>query len=174
MPKIGHMMRRLVHPAVLLCGVALLAFFFANVEVQIEGPEGWAAGLPTWRVEDGWVATWVWGGRPVTGYHVWAFSFIALVFHLPFLVHWRFGLKLEARVLACLAFFWVLEDVLWFAVNPAFGLARLTPEHVWWQNHWLLGVPRDYVVFLIGGALAYWYSFWTPGRKAERDTAGAT
>jgi hypothetical protein len=33
----------------------LMAFFFANVEIQIEGAAGWAANLPTWRIEHHWL-----------------------------------------------------------------------------------------------------------------------
>ena len=47
--------------------IALLALFFAQVEIQIEGPTGWAANLPTWRVEQYWWLDWFWGGRPLTG-----------------------------------------------------------------------------------------------------------
>ncbi len=49
--------------------VCLLAFFFAEVEIQIKGAQGWAAGLPTWRIEQHWLLDIFWGGRPMTGYH---------------------------------------------------------------------------------------------------------
>jgi hypothetical protein len=39
-------------PWLLFGWIALLAFFFAKVEIEIEGPAGWAAKLPTWRVEN--------------------------------------------------------------------------------------------------------------------------
>ena len=35
--------------------VVLLAFFFAHAEIEIEGAGGWAANLPTWRVEQHWL-----------------------------------------------------------------------------------------------------------------------
>src|SRR5438093_13235399 len=62
---------------------ALLASFLAQVEIQSERPTGWAANLPTWRVEQYWWLDPFWGGRPLTGYHLWVFSFMALPFHLP-------------------------------------------------------------------------------------------
>lgn len=42
-------------PWLALAWIALVAFFFAQVEIQIEGPAGWAANLPTWRVENHWL-----------------------------------------------------------------------------------------------------------------------
>ena len=46
----------------------LLAFFFAKVEVHIEGPGGWAANLPTWRIEQHVLLDLFWGGRAMTGW----------------------------------------------------------------------------------------------------------
>lgn len=57
-----------VHAVVLLLAVVVLALFFANVEIQIEGPHGWAASLPvTFRVEEHWLLDVFWGGRALTG-----------------------------------------------------------------------------------------------------------
>ena len=162
---------RLLHPFLLFFWIVLLAFFFANVEIQIEGSHGWAANLPTWRIEKHWLLDSLWSGRPLTGYHVWVFSFMAIVFHLPILMNWRFGLRLEARALSCLAFFWIFEDFFWFAFNPAFGLRKLTPEFAWWHKSWLLGVPSDYVIFFMVALFVYWYSFTKTARQApKRET----
>jgi hypothetical protein len=49
--------------------LTLIAATLAYLEVQIEVPHGWAANLPTWRVRD-LRLTWLFGGRPMTGYHV--------------------------------------------------------------------------------------------------------
>ena len=38
-----------------LVTVLVLALLLANEEVQIEGGTGWAANLPTWRIEGGWL-----------------------------------------------------------------------------------------------------------------------
>lgn len=56
-------------------------------------------------------------------------------------------------VLAFFFAFWILEDFLWFVLNPAFGLAKFTPAHVPWHKHWLLGVPADYLSTTAIGAL---------------------
>jgi hypothetical protein len=128
--------------------VLALAFLFANVEIQIEGTGGWAANLPTWRIEHHWLLDMFLGGRAMTGYHAWVFSFIFLVFHFPMIVGWRFTLRDECHAIACLMMFWIVEDFLWFVVNPAFGIGRFTPFDATWHKHWLWHAPVEYWVFL--------------------------
>ena len=57
----------------------------------------------------------------------------------------------ELRLFGGYLLFWVLEDMLWFVLNPHYGWKKFTKDHVWWHRHWALGVPVDY---WIGGALA--------------------
>lgn len=140
----------------------MLAFFFAQVEIQIEGARGWAAGLPTWRIEKHPMLDIFWGGRPMTGYHAWVFSFMFLVFLLPMVSTGRFSIRLAARCIGSLMIFWITEDFLWFAFNPAFGLARLAPEFVPWHHHWFMHLPSDYFIFAVSGILLLAYSFHHP------------
>ena len=147
------------HAALLLLWVGLLGFFFAMVEIQIEGPAGWAASLPTWRIESHWLLDAFWGGRPMTGYHAWVFSFMALAFHLPVFVNGLWSIKLEARIIGCVMLFWIVEDFLWFALNPAFGLAKFEPQFVPWHKNWLGAVPTDYATFTAGALVLIAYSF---------------
>lgn len=153
------MSRRGWQVALLLLWVSILAIFFAMVEIQIEGGQGWAAGLPTWRIEQHWLLDWFWGGRPMTGYHAWVFPFMLLVFHLPLAMLGRFSWRLEARCLGSTMLFWVIEDGFWFALNPAYGLAALTPERVAWHKRWWLGWPSDYYLFGLTGLLLIGFSY---------------
>ena len=84
----------------LVAWVLLLGFFFANVEIQIEGSAGWAANLPTWRIEKHWLLDLFWGGRAMTGYHAWVFPFVALFFHLPVFFNGQWSWRNEARIIA--------------------------------------------------------------------------
>lgn len=161
------MRRRARHLLLLLAGVAALAAAFAMAEIQIEGANGWAAGLPTWRVEGGVLLDIFWGGRVLTGYHVWVFLFMALVFHLPLALTGRFRLRMEARILGSLMLFWVLEDTLWFAFNPAYGLGRLRSGSVPWHPRWLGIVPVDYVTFGVSGMALILLSFRLPLRPVR-------
>lgn len=157
-PSMLQPRRRAAHFVRLVGFVALLAIIFALTEIQIEGGAGWAANLPTWRVEQHWLLDLFWGGKPLTGYHLSIFSFMALAFHLP-VVMARWSWRLEARVMASLLLFWPLEDVLWFVLNPAFGWARFTPADAPWHKHWWLGAPVDYSVALALAALLFTLSY---------------
>jgi hypothetical protein len=146
----------------LLVWVCLLAWFFAEVEIQIEGSNGWATALPTWRIEKHWLLDIFWGGRAMTGYHAWVFPFIAMFFHFPFFFSEPWSLRLEARVLGCIMLFWIVEDFLWFVLNPAFGLARFNPAGVPWHKHWLGFAPTDYWTFLGIATVLFCLSFRSP------------
>ncbi|PRC91670.1 hypothetical protein S2091_3608 [Solimicrobium silvestre] len=145
---------------ILFLYVFVLGFFFAKVEIQIEGPDGgWAANLPTWRIEQHWLLTLFWGGRAMTGYHAWVFTFIGLIFHLPIFLIGKWSWRIEARVVASVMLFWVIEDFLWFVLNPAFGLARFDPINVTWHRHWWGGAPIDYWFAIAIGMVMLAYSF---------------
>jgi hypothetical protein len=125
-------------------GVLLLGFCFANLEIQIEGSAGWAAHLPTWRIPPNWLLDIFWGGREMTGYHAWVLTSVALFFHWPILFNGRWSWPIQARLIACILLFWLAEDFLWFARNPAYGLARFDAAHVPW-HHWIGPLPSNYL-----------------------------
>ncbi len=139
----------------------LLAFFFAHVEIEIEGAAGWAANLPTWRVDHHWLLDLAWGGRTMTGYHAWVFPFIFLFFHFPMAATCRISWRSECQALGAIMFFWIAEDFLWFALNPAFGIDRFDPAHAWWHKHWLLSAPVDYWIFAPTAFALFWLSLGT-------------
>lgn len=142
-----------------LAAVLGAAACFALLEIQIEGGRGWAAGLPTWRVETRWTRL-VFGPRPLTGYHLYVHLFVAVAVHLPFLLSLApLTLRAEARVLAFWILFWVVEDFLWFVLNPAFGLRRFRREHIWWHAPaWWWIMPREYWIFTPVAVALYAYS----------------
>ena len=142
---------RLVHPLILLFYIALLGLFFAMTEIQIEGANGWACALPTWRIENHWLLDIFWGGRPMTGCHAWVFSFMFLVFHLPQVMGGSFRWMIELRCLGSLMLFWIVEDFLWFVLNPCYGFDKFAPQFIPWHKKWLLGMPTDYLVFTCVG-----------------------
>jgi hypothetical protein len=133
---------------------------FALLEIQIEGDRGWAAGLPTWRIENRWTRR-ILGGRPLTGYHVYFHLLVLLFSHLPYALSLvRVSWPAELRILSFVVLLWVLEDFLWFVLNPHWGVRafrrRLIPWHApdWW---WFM--PRDYWIFIPMGVAMYGLSW---------------
>jgi hypothetical protein len=127
-----------------------VAFALARLEIQIEGPHGWAEKLPTWRRDGPGVRKWL--GKPVTGYHVWMLSVLLLLLHAP-QVHGGFSWELEAVLLSWFALLTVCWDFLWFAGNPHFGPAAFRPGRIWWFPTWVLGLPQPYWAGLAASAL---------------------
>jgi hypothetical protein len=136
-----------------LLSVLALAFFWAKLEIEIEGPDGWAARLPTWRVKKPAFADVVLGGGDITGYHVWAFAATLAFFHLKVLGRWTWAS--ETRVLGAFVLFWLLEDVLWFALNPHYGWRALTPGRAGWHRRWFCGLPVPYWIMGPLGVFLY-------------------
>ncbi|MGD0542553.1 MAG: hypothetical protein ABSB33_13655 [Tepidisphaeraceae bacterium] len=146
---------------ILLAYLLALAFTFAKVEIEIEGPHGWAATLPTWRIRNRWTRL-LYGSRPLTGYHLWLQLFVFLIAHLAFalgLSPW--SRAMELRVIGFVIIFFLVEDFLWFVLNPAYGIRRFRREHIWWHAPtWWWIMPRDYWVFSIVGFATYLAGVW--------------
>ncbi len=140
------------------------AFGLAGIEIEIEGGYGWAERLPTWfykRGLSGRVYGLVMGNRPLTGYHVYAFTIPFLLLHLPFVMGVDWTLAGELRAIATYFALAVVWDYLWFVLNPAYTVQRFRKGNVWWfEVPWLWRFPLDYysgIVLSIGlAALAAW------------------
>jgi len=116
----------------------LIAFILAHLEIQIEGPHGWAEKLPTWRSDSRGVRCWF--GKPVTGYHLCLVTLILLFVHVPQL--YAPSWEREADLLAMFFLLTVTWDFLRFACNRHFGVGRFRKGQIWWFPTWTLGVPR--------------------------------
>jgi hypothetical protein len=146
---------------ILLAYLVAAAFTFAKVEIEIEGPHGWAATLPTWRICNRWTKVF-YGNRPLTGYHLWLQAFVFVIAHLAFALRlspWSW--PLELRVIGFVILFFLVEDFLWFVLNPAYGIRRFRREHIWWHAPtWWWIMPRDYWVFSVLGCAMYLAGVW--------------
>ena len=100
--------------------MVFMAVILAMWEIQIEGKDGWAAKIPTWRIEKGWVLKFT-GGRPLTGYHVFMTLFMIAIVHLPlFFVSWSW--RLELLLMGFYMGMVLIEDFFWFVFNPHYGI----------------------------------------------------
>jgi hypothetical protein len=140
------------------------AFGLAGIEIEIEGGLGWAERLPTWFRKLGAVGRaygLVMGQRPLTGYHVYAFTIPVLLLHLPYVMGVDWTLAGELRTLATFFAIAVVWDYLWFVLNPAYTVRRFRRGAVWWfEVPWIWRFPLDYyagvALSVVLAALACW------------------
>lgn len=131
------------------------ATVYALLEIQIEGPYGWAAKLPTWRKSGFPWNVLVGADKELTGFHFYSTVLLVLLFHSPFLfVPW--SLAVELRILALFFAVRTLEDFLWFVFNPAFGLSKFNRASIPWHKNWFLGLPVGYWMTMPLALLLYY------------------
>ena len=141
----------------LLVFMVFMAFLFAQWEIQIEGKHGWAAKLPSWRLEKGWLVRLI-GGRPVTGYHILMISFTIAIVHLPlFFVPW--GWQLESLLIGFYAGMMLLEDFFWFVFNPHYRIKNFRKGKIWWHKGWWGPVPALYWILLVIVVVLFYFGW---------------
>ena len=120
----------------------IAAVIFALWEIQIEGKNGWAKNLPCWKSKNKWIIK-LMGGRPLTGYHLYMIIFLILIIHLPmFFTQWN--LEKEFFLISFLFGFLIMEDFLWFVLNPHYGLKKFKKGQIEWGKNWWGPMPDFY------------------------------
>jgi hypothetical protein len=137
-----------------LAFMVFMAFILAWWEIQIEGKDGWAAKSPGWRTEKGWIMK-LTGGRPVTGYHIFMTIFIIGILHLPlFFKAWSW--QFESLLLGFYVGMVLLEDFLWFVLNPYYGIKNFKRGKIWWHKQWWGPVPAMYWFLFVSAPGLIW------------------
>lgn len=133
--------------------IFVLALVLAILEIQIEGKNGWAMNLPTWRPKNSnWfikIYTKFMSDREPTGYHMTMFSFVLLILHMPYFFGQELSMNNWLMTISLFFIFVVLWDFLWFVLNPYHPLSRFNAEHIWWHKKWWAGAPRDYYLSVL-------------------------
>lgn len=120
------------------------AVLLSLFEIQTEGKHGWAEKLPTWKFESK-ILNMLPGLRgPVTGYHIYLFTMILFLVHIPFMFM-RWDIHTEVIILSSYLLIISLEDFFWFVFNPHYGIKKFKEKHVSWHEDWLGPVPLQYV-----------------------------
>jgi len=131
----------------------VLAVVLAILEIQIEGPHGWAKNLPTWRpnTKNKFIGFYVklMSGREPTGYHMTIFTFVLLILHMPYVFGEVFNIENWLMTISTFFMFIVLWDFLWFVMNPYHPLKNFSKEHIWWHKKWWGRAPSDYYMSVI-------------------------
>jgi hypothetical protein len=134
-----------------------MALILALWEIQIEGPDGWAAKLPAWRIEKGW-PTKIMGGRPFTGYHLFMTIFMMAIAPLPlFFTPWSW--RLELLLLGFYASMMLFEDFFWFIFNPHYGIKKFRKGQIWWHKTWWGPVPSMYWLLAAVAAVMFYFGY---------------
>ncbi len=136
----------------LLPGMFFFSFFCAYCaamfEIQVEGKDGWAKNLPAWKVHNR-VTRILFGRQPLTGYHFWFVMTLLCFLQAPFFVGIQFSIWLELQIIAIFWFAVLVEDFLWFVLNPYFGIRKFKKGKIEWHESWFLGVPKIYFNYLL-------------------------
>ena len=138
-----------------LAFMVFMAFILALWEIQIEGKDGWAAKTPGWRIEKGWLVR-ITGGRPITGYHFYMIIFMIALVHLPlFFVSWSW--RLECLLIGFYLGMVLMEDFLWFVLNPYYGIKSFRKGKIWWHKTWWGPVPSLYWILAVSTVLLIYF-----------------
>ena len=118
----------------------ILALIFACIEIEIEGPCGWADKLPTPATGS--------NRKSLTIYHYLIFCLMFFVFCSIFFINPRkFNIANLAFIFAYVLLFFTLEDFYWFSLNPYYemdGTNIKTGKKAWW--HYKIGsCPALYI-----------------------------
>jgi len=133
----------------------VLAFIHAKWEVQIEGKDGWAAKLPCWRLNVFFRK--LLGEKPITGYHTWMIILFQMMFHSTFIfIDW--SISRELLLQGVFLWYTIIEDVIWFIVNPHYTIKKFKKHQIEWHKRWLYGLPLSYWLFGIIGSCLIWLS----------------
>jgi hypothetical protein len=127
--------------------IIIIAFAIAKLEIQIEGKDGWAKNLPTWKNNNKLTNLIIGKDYPLTGYHLWAFITLFLFIQFPFFMGMPFSIQEELKLISMLFLIAVLEDFLWFVLNPAYGIRKFNSKEVKWHK-WVSPLPLPYIILL--------------------------
>ena len=125
----------------------LLAVLYALVEIQIEGKAGWARHLPTFRINVFFRK--FLGGKPLTGYHIFMLMTFVVVFHA--MMHNEMSWRNEIQIFGLLNWFFVIEEISWFILNPHYTLQKFLDKDIRWHKRWLWGLPVSYWIGILLG-----------------------
>ena len=140
----------------------LVCCVLAALEIEIEGKNGWAKKLPTWRKERG-VYSYIMEGKPLTGYHLFLFLLVLLLVHTPFFGLFRcsWTIQKELVVMSLCFLMYVTWDFLWFVLNPHYTVRRFKKENIDFHAHWLGRIPVDYVKGISASFILCAFTYFT-------------
>lgn len=136
-----------------------LSLILAVFEIQVEGKDGWAKNLPTWRPPgDKWyskVYGKIAGEKELTGYHLLFLILILSFLHYPYFSGKIWNLSSEYITMSLFLIVNVVWDFLWFVLNPYYDFMHFWKGLTWWHKKWFLHLPTGYWFALAASAVLY-------------------
>ena len=133
-----------------------ILFVFVSIafwEAYIEGRHGWAAKSVGWKMKKDLFFI-----KGITAYHFWSWIIMIPMFLALPLVIYGWDLKLFGVLLTGYLWGAVLEDFLWFVVNPAFPFKNYNPRKVYWHKWVKIGkleLPQGYFIYFALGLIVW-------------------
>ncbi|MBU2612650.1 MAG: hypothetical protein KKB62_02930 [Nanoarchaeota archaeon] len=149
--------------------IFILSLIFALLEIEIEGPNGWARKLPTWYRKSGFFSKVFYNlfpRKPLTGYHFFVLPWVFLFLHFAFFIGLEWTIANEIAVLISFSLLIMAEDFLWFIFNPYFGVGKFKREKIWWHssmNWFFKHIPMVYLQGIFGLALLVFLASFLTG-----------
>jgi hypothetical protein len=138
--------------------IFILSLTLALMEIQIEGKNGWARELPTWRANPNSrifrIFSMIMPGKDLTGYHMLFFILIIIIFHFPYVQGVPFTLLNWLQTLSLMFLCMLMEDFLWFVCNPSYGIHKFFHNQIPWHERRFLKLPPDYFTAIGSSLLA--------------------
>jgi hypothetical protein len=131
----------------LLFFIFSISVLLALLEIQIEGVDGWAKNLPTWKIRNPFQKIFNW--EYLSGYHLYLWTLLLVILQSPFFMGLKFSLPNEILVIEILFLTLMCEDFLWFVLNPKWGIKRFFKEDIPWHSDKFLFFPKNYWAALI-------------------------
>ena len=127
-----------------------LSFLFALIEIELEGKFGWAEQTPTPNLGN--------SKSSLTLYHLYMAMFMFLAFATIFFVNSEINGANLTYMFAIVLWFFTLEDLFWFVLNPNYKLPGL--KNAWWHNKINNRFPIIYILFpVISTFLAFYVGY---------------
>ncbi|MBN1169063.1 hypothetical protein JXA63_04195 [Candidatus Woesebacteria bacterium] len=123
--------------------ILISSLFIAQAEIHIEGADGWASKLPTWKIKNKFTKLILGNTKFLTGYHLYFWSSIFVLLHSSFIIT-GWNLQKELILVSCFFLLTSTEDFLWFVLNPHFGIKKFKKEYIPWHQSWFGPLPTGY------------------------------
>ena len=134
--------------------IQLIFISIAFWESYVEGYNAWASGKLGWKVRINFLKK-----EPITAYHLFLYGVTIPLFMLLPLIIFGFNMRLFWLLVANYFLGIVIEDFLWFVVNPVWGgLKNFNSSKAHWHRFIKIGnteIPDFYILFLLLAILIF-------------------